>query len=472
MKKLLTLAIITTLVSVILVLFLDSWREEEDGEHDDSEEKVIDTFGFPFKDAKIPIYLPAEEPTDLPIIVWWTPFVPDDRKIWKCSLGSCLITKSRTELTNPNTEVSVFMFYGSDLRWKDMPLPRKSHHMWALLNEESPKNNWVFATERGISLFNITSTYSRYSNYPLVLHYLHTLENLTEPQRVPTHEKSTGGLGLVVYMQSDCNPPSDRDTFVQELMKYVKVDSYGKCLHNKDLPEHLRDSLTFNAQDVLNIVAKYKFAIAFENSVCHDYITEKYWRPLYSGTVPIVYGSPTVKDWAPTEHSIILADDFASPKELADYLLALDKNDEEYNKLLEFKRTGVTNQRLLESYKSRKWSVDDDDKLNFIDGFQCFVCDEIHRRRSQPDPEPMIATHNHCNCPIPEPILKHTGDTVEERIDKLNQDARDELHYWRHIADCAEEYSKVLERGITSGDTQDELSQRIEKECAEACVSI
>ena len=353
-----------------------------------------------------------------------------------------------------------------------MPLPRKSHHMWALLNEESPKNNWVFATEKGISLFNITSTYSRYSHYPLVLHYLHTLKNLTEPQRVPTHKKSTGNLGLVVYMHSDCNPPSDRDTYIEELMKYIKVDSYGKCLHNKDLPEHLRDSLTFNDQDVLNIVARYKFAIAFENSVCHDYITEKYWRPLYAGTVPIVYGSPTIKDWAPSEHSIILADDFASPKDLADYLIMLDQNDDKYNRYLEFKRTGITNQRLLESYNSREWSVDDDNQLNFIDGFQCYVCDELHKRRSQLSPEPLIATHDHCNCLTPEPILKDTGETVEERMTKMSEEARDEMEYWRGVANCAEEFSHVLERGISAGDTQDEVTRRIESECSNQCAQL
>jgi hypothetical protein len=43
--------------------------------------------------------------------------------------------------------------------------------------------------------------------------------------------------------------------------------------------------------DILQLVGKYKFALAFENAVCRDYITEKFWRPLKVGTVPIVYGS-------------------------------------------------------------------------------------------------------------------------------------------------------------------------------------
>ncbi|XP_064386945.1 alpha-(1,3)-fucosyltransferase 10-like [Halichondria panicea] len=469
MKRLLKLAVIVILLSVLSTIILDFVSDRlSDTDHENYEDDQP-LFGIHSPHRQPPIYLPAEEPTDLPLIVWWTPFIPEDRKIRECSLGSCLITKSRTELSNPNTQVDVFMFYGSDLHWSDLPLPRKPRHMWALLNEESPKNNWVFATEKGISLFNLTSTYSRYSNYPIVLHYLHTLINLSQPQRVPTKDKSTGDLGLVMYMQSDCNPPSDRDSYIQELMKYVKVDSYGRCLHNRDLPEHLTDSLTFNAQDVIDLVAKYKFAISFENAVCHDYITEKFWRPLYAGTVPIVHGSPTIKDWAPTDHSIIVADDFASPKELAEFLLKLDTDDNKYNEYLEFKRSGITNQRLLEHYRHREWTVDDDDGLDFIDGFQCFVCNELHKRRQQQNPELMVANRDHCVCPVPEPFLKETGKTIEERMEKMDEEARDEMDFWRRTAGCAEEVAAVLDKSFGRGETQEELNQRIENECTDIC---
>ena len=464
--KLAILLIGLSVATIFITDFIFTLNNEEEVEH--SEETDNDNmFGLvPEEQKKAAIYLPAENPTDLPIIVWWTPFVPEDRAIKECSIGSCLITKSRTELTNPNTKVSVFMFYGSDLKWEDLPLPRAPHHMWAILNEESPKNNWVLATERGIRLFNYTSTYSRYSSYSLVLHYLHTLQNLTQTELVPTHLKSVGDLGLVVYIQSDCNPPSDRDTYVEELMKYVKVDSYGQCLHNKDLPDHLHDALTFNTRDVHDVVAKYKFAIAFENAICHDYITEKYWRPLYAGTVPIVRGSPTIKDWAPTEQSIIVADDFDSPKELAEFLLKLDRDDDEYNKYLEFKRTGVTNKRLLDHLHEREWGVDDDLKgINFIEGFQCFVCDELHRRRSEENPKPLMADKSHCECPMAEPSLKLTGGTVEERISKLSDEAKSELEYWRYVSRCAKLMAAVLESTIGQGNSQDEVSKELKNTC-------
>ena len=82
-------------------------------------------------------------------------------------------------------------------------------------------------------------------------------------------------------------------------MKFVKVDFYGKCLHNKNLLEHLKDPLTFDKDDLLEIINKYKFNASFENSICHDYITEKLWRPFVVSLVPVVLGSPTVQDGPP-----------------------------------------------------------------------------------------------------------------------------------------------------------------------------
>ena len=41
--------------------------------------------------------------------------------------------------------------------------------------------------------------------------------------------------------------------------------------------------------------ARYKFTLAMENYVSDDYTTEKLWRPLRLGSVPIVFGASNVK---------------------------------------------------------------------------------------------------------------------------------------------------------------------------------
>ncbi len=483
LARLLAVAILFSLTSIALVLYLDILPDHKTELEDSFPVPADDPYQnpdrFPSNDTesgrKKKIFLEAEKPTDLPVIVWWTPFTPALRIETECPRGTCLFTQSRTELTNPNTKVSAFLFYGTDFKLHDLPLPRKPHHLWALLHEESPKNNWILATPKGISLFNITSTFSRYSDYPLHLHYLHTLELLLQPPRTPTHLKSKGSVGLVMYMQSACDPPSDRDSYVRELMKYVSVDCYGKCQHNKDLPGSLVNPLTSlgtRNEGVMEIIGKYKFVLSFENALCHDYLTEKYWRPLYAGAVPIVRGSPTIRDWDPssTHPSIIIADDFDGPKSLAAYLLRLDRNDTEYNHYLLYKETGVTNKRLLDDLKAREWVVDGiGGEGNFIEGFECFVCDRLHMRAylqrhhgGGGGAAKTIANSSHYDCPAPLPSVRRKGQSIEERLSEMEQGSREELERWMWTADHSKKLSETAEQAIGKGADQKQLDKAIE----------
>jgi hypothetical protein len=75
---------------------------------------------------------------------------------------------------------------------------------------------------------------------------------------------------------SNCNAQSGRDAVVMDLQKFgVKVLSYGRCNRNSER----------NEPKVQNM-AKYKFHLAFENSKTDDYVTEKYFQCIESGTVP------------------------------------------------------------------------------------------------------------------------------------------------------------------------------------------
>lgn len=63
---------------------------------------------------------------------------------------------------------------------------------------------------------------------------------------------------------------------------------------------NFRYSINAVLEDVYNsdftkFVAQYKFTLAIENAKCDDYITEKLWRPLIAGSIPIYLGSPSVQ---------------------------------------------------------------------------------------------------------------------------------------------------------------------------------
>lgn len=111
----------------------------------------------------------------------------------------------------------------------------------------------------------------------------------------------------------------------------------------------------------------------------------------------------------PDNHSAIIIDDFKSPKELAKYLKFLDKNDDEYNKYLQWKKSGVTNTLLKDMLQKRTWDIKDTWKYgrsNFIEDFECLVCQRVHKNddlvRQGQQPEQYRADNSALECPKPE----------------------------------------------------------------------
>uniref|UniRef100_F6RUA2 GDP-fucose protein O-fucosyltransferase n=1 Tax=Monodelphis domestica TaxID=13616 RepID=F6RUA2_MONDO len=361
-----------------------------------------------------------DDESELPVLLWWSPGLfphfPGDSERIECARGACVASRDRRRRQEPRTRA--LLFYGTDFRASEAPLPRLAHQSWALLHEESPLNNFLLSHAPGIRLFNLSATFSRHSDYPLPLQWLPGLAYLR--RAAPTSQERAAwrrrGYAPLLYLQSHCDVPSDRDRYVRELMRYIPVDSYGKCLQNRELPPRLRDTATATSEDpeLLAFVSRYKFHLAMENAICEDYMTEKLWRPLHLGAVPVYRGSPSVRDWMPNERAIILVDDFESPQQLAAFIDFLDKNDEEYAKYLAYKQPGgITNRLLLDSLERREWGVNDPRQPSYLQGFECFVCDhELARlaadraHEAAPAhlaPAPRIVQHSHMACPEPTP---------------------------------------------------------------------
>lgn len=331
---------------------------------------------------------------DLPVILWWWRNVyphEDSSSLKYIDCGEyskCLSASDRSYLDDSRTKGIIF--YGTRVKPYDLPLPRKSEHTWNLIHEESPMNNYLLSHVEFIELFNFTATFRRESDYPLTTQNIYSMGYLTDRNPVPIREKNRkikeNGYAPVLYVQSHADVASDRDTHVQELMKYIKVDSYGKCLHNKDLPESMKKADdSYEDEIFLDFISYYKFHISFENAICRDYMTEKLMRALHLGSVPVYMGSPDVRDWEPNNRSIILAQDFDSPGELAKYLQFLNENDKEYEKFLGHKKSGgITNSFLKINLQERSWHThpsgsSERNDFNIFVGFECFVCEKLHQ---------------------------------------------------------------------------------------------
>ncbi len=120
-----------------------------------------------------------------------------------------------------------------------------------------------------------------------------------------------------------------RNQFFKNLSSYKHIDSAGPFLNNMKNGE----CAPRGVENTLKFMDSYKFSISFENEAHRGYTTEKLFNALLARTVPIYWGNPDVAlDFNPD--SFINYYDFSSEKELIDYVIHVDENEELYLKYL------------------------------------------------------------------------------------------------------------------------------------------
>ena len=144
---------------------------------------------------------------------------------------------------------------------------------------------------------------------------------------------------------------SGRLPYLAELGKHLDLHCYGR-MGTRNLPNDR------GRESKMAAFGTYKFAIAFENAISEDYVTEKFYDPLLAGSVPVYLGAPNVSSYAPSSNCYINATDFAGPRELAAHLLALDRDDEAYEELLSWR-----SRALLPEFQ-RLWRAQEENYVN------------------------------------------------------------------------------------------------------------
>ncbi len=200
---------------------------------------------------------------------------------------------------------------------------KKNGQMWVFWSMECEAHfMWQFDPEI-LGLFDISATYKLNSDVPQPYFIYSYYESLRRPA-VPKKR-------LINAFISSNFDKSHRTKYLKELMSHIDLHSYGKVLNNKTLKEDV-------GPDTKNeIMAEYKFSIAFENAIAMDYVTEKFFQPLIVGSVPVYLGAPNIDEFAPADNCYVNADSFSSVKALADYLLELETDTERYEDYLKWK---------------------------------------------------------------------------------------------------------------------------------------
>lgn len=186
-------------------------------------------------------------------------------------------------------------------------------------------------------------------------------------------EKTT----LVTWFVSNCETTSAREKYATRLRSSLDAlyfgerirgsrqvfAQYGRCNYDHSCPD--RSACAARA------LTSSKFFIAFENSLCDGYITEKTLHGLQGGAVPIVMGggSQSKRDYAALAppHSYIDVNDFNSPEDLAMYLQHLDNNDKEYLEYFSWRQSYNIQSDIVSSRKAL-----------------CRVCSAVHGQNLPP----------------------------------------------------------------------------------------
>ncbi|XP_064597457.1 alpha-(1,3)-fucosyltransferase 4-like [Liolophura sinensis] len=275
--------------------------------------------------------------TPLIVVIDWSGYNIEGPKAYLAE--GCLVTRDRSLL---NHSQAVLITHGRQ-RKKDFPKFRRPNQRWIWYMDESPYNGF-YGHEYGYKairdMFNWTMTYRTVSE-------VHIPYGWTTPRetRVPIPSSIGNRSGVAVTVMSNCKSlvHNDRLNYVLELQKYCGVEIYGRC-GNKICGRYEKGLPMTNCQEV----EKFLFYLAFENSDCKEYITEKLFSHGFSmGAVPVVMGAPKADYIAITPpNSFIHVEDFTGPKQLGEYLTFLSKNKTEYMKYHQWRRDYITSYRI------------------------------------------------------------------------------------------------------------------------------
>nr|CAH0111096.1 unnamed protein product [Daphnia galeata] len=268
-----------------------------------------------------------------------------------CKVTNCFTTTDRT-LANQSDAI---IFHALQFSQRDLPAHRHPHQRFIFFLYETIPNTSIPCVGKCLPssqykphYFNWTMTHRRDSDvyvaepYGAIAPKYWTLPNQLPDELPPdtlpanpavllnrNYPHLANRTKMVAWFASHCPTHSQREDYVKELSNFIDVDIYGKCGTMECLPR--------NSHRCESLLDNYKFYLAAENSLCPDYVSEKFYRALTNDIVPIVYGGADYTQYAPP-HSFINIADFKSPKDLADYLKLLDTNDALYMEYFQWKK--------------------------------------------------------------------------------------------------------------------------------------
>lgn len=254
--------------------------------------------------------------------------------------GEPIFTNNRCLYTTDHSALmtsSAVIFHLRDVRKiSDLPKIKVQNQKWIIYNIESPMGNrrWdeLELFKNIAPHFDLTMTYR--SDSDIAIPYGRMVRNSNNSKiniEINFQQKSKE----IAWFVSNCESFSKREVIVEKIRKLIPIDIYGKC---GTLSCPLGGYHLFKNERCYEMLMKnYKFYLAFENSVCTDYVTEKLFNILNYDVIPIVYGGANYAHILPP-NSYIDVRNFTSPEQLVKYLHYVGNNETIYKSYFEWRK--------------------------------------------------------------------------------------------------------------------------------------
>ncbi|XP_045199002.2 alpha-(1,3)-fucosyltransferase fut-5-like [Mercenaria mercenaria] len=252
--------------------------------------------------------------------------ISTNEKYKTCEYNNCWITSNKSHLHTADALLFEICASGMGTKPPIDTTERSPNQAWIFKCGETPIHHIYgdYKSSAWHNTMNWSISYRLDSDMPHPYGYLKTR---TVPRILDYESIYESKTKTALWVVSNCRVQSARDLYVKELMKHgVDVDIYGRCgPHNRIDKETLEQ-----------IIPKYKFYLGFENSLCNDYITEKFFVYYDYNLIVVVRGGADYDRLLPTKTYINTAH-FPNVSHLAEYLLKLGSDKERYIELLRSK---------------------------------------------------------------------------------------------------------------------------------------
>jgi len=199
-----------------------------------------------------------------------------------CPVHNCEVTYDRDQLDKADL-VLTHMREGN-LKREELPKTRPAHQRWVFMLFESPMHSPDLSWFSGF--YNLTATHRESGDFPGYSAYANGMvweKNEKFDVNFDFFSKKTREGTAII---SNCGDNSGRLKYIKKLQKYMKIDVFGKC--GTKCPESSENKTEGACKEIL--ATDYKFYFSFENSLCTDYITEKFHDTLMLNIIPVVMG--------------------------------------------------------------------------------------------------------------------------------------------------------------------------------------